>query len=227
MIIAAKISLHLEQMGHEVLGLLPRGEDVMPFLTHNTPELVLLDINLKEEKDGIDIAREIKGLYDIPIIFLTANSDDRHFNQAKETRPEAFISKPFKKRELQRAIELMISRQSEKSQIFSTNAAPLDDRIFIFDKGERVKVLYQDILYLEADRNYTKIKTTQQEFLYSSNLKSIEEKLPANFIRVHRSFVANLKAIDKILDTQIIISGKSIPIARSMKNQLLEYLKIL
>ena len=227
MIIGAKISMYVEQMGHEVLGLLPRGEDAIQFIESNVPDLILLDINLKGTKDGIEIAQEIKSDKNIPIIFLTANSDDHHFDRAKATQPEAFISKPFKKRDLQRAIELMLSRKTPESQKASPSENILDDRIFIFDKGERIRVMYADIQYLEADRNYTNIKTTQREFLLSSNIKSIESKLPSNFIRVHRSYVINLKAIDKILESQILISGKSIPIARSMKADLLERLRML
>ncbi|MCB0685706.1 MAG: response regulator [Saprospiraceae bacterium] len=230
MIIGAEISMYLEQIGHEVIGLLPRAEDVIPFIESNKPQLVLLDIRLKGTLDGIDIAGKIKSLYDdIPIIFLTANSDDFHFNRASATRPEAFISKPFTKKNLHRAVALVASKLSEHEiNPTSGEVTLLDDRVFIYDKGKRDRVFTKDIFYLEADRNYSKIYTDKKEFILSINLKSIEEKLPPEiFIRVHRSYIINIHAIESILDSQLLVKGKSIPLAKGMRAALLEKLRVL
>ena len=234
MIIGAKISLYLEQLGHEVLALLPRGEDAIQFIENNTPELVLLDINLKGVKDGIEIGHEIKKKKDIPIIFLTANTDDSHFNRAKETQPEAFISKPFKKRDLQRAIDLMISRLGEKVSLpletvpETDEAVILEDRIFVRDKDKRIKVMTKDILYLESDRNYTKVFTRDKEFIIAITMKKVEERLPAHhFLRIHRSYIINLLQIDAIADAHLVIHKKAIPIGKGNRTQLLERLRLL
>lgn len=227
MIIGADISMHLERMGHDVIGLLPSAEDVLPFIENHKPELILLDIQLKGEKDGIEVALEIKAKHDIPIIFLTANADDHHFERAKVSRPEAFISKPFTSTDLERAIELTARRYSEKEPESSTDISILDDRIFVFDKGERVRVFVKDFYYLEADRNYSKISTVDREFLLSLNLKALEQNLPESFLRVHRSYIVNLHAIESIHDTHIMIKGKVIPISKSMRSSLMERLRVL
>ena len=110
MIIAANISLQLSKLGYEISGIVSRGEDAILHIKENKPDIILLDIQLKGKLDGIDTAKLILKEHVIPIIYLTANVDDAHFKRAKETKPHAFISKPFKKLDLQHAIELTINR---------------------------------------------------------------------------------------------------------------------
>ena len=162
MVIAANIALQLTNLGYEVTGIIPRGEDALLHLKENQPDIVLLDINLKGKLDGIEMAKQIQKERSIPIIYLTANADEDHFNRAKATNPYAFISKPYKKLDLQRAIELTINRiQKEKSIENSTVSVTtpfiLSDSIFVRHHEKMVKVIIQDILYIEAERNYCRI----------------------------------------------------------------------
>ena len=159
MIIGAKISMHLTSLGYEVTGIVPRGEEAVMHAEQNPPDIVLLDINLKGTIDGIETAKLMQRFGDMPIIYLTANTDEGTFNRAKSTRPFAFISKPFKQLDLQRAIELTISRMAENHSakikkdeaIISDNEtakadtkadAPfiLSDRIFVKHKEKMVKI---------------------------------------------------------------------------------------
>lgn len=107
MIIAANISLQLSNLGYEVEGIVSRGEEALVYAENNTPDMLLLDINLKGSMDGIETARAIQALKDIPLIYLTANADEATFAKAKQTRPKAFMTKPFNKLDLQRTIELV------------------------------------------------------------------------------------------------------------------------
>ncbi|MCD8539699.1 MAG: response regulator [Leadbetterella sp.] len=96
MIIAADIMMQLNQLGYEVIGIFPRGEDALKQLEATKPDIVLMDINLKGKMDGIEVGQAIFDRYALPLIYLTANADDATFNRAKTTKPFAFISKPFK-----------------------------------------------------------------------------------------------------------------------------------
>ena len=235
MIIAAKISMQLTSLGYEVTGILPRGEQAIQQVKENRPDIILLDINLKGELDGIETARQVQLFADIPIIYLTANSDEATFNRAKPTRPSAFISKPFKQLDLQRAIELTISRMAEHSTSISTenktdDAQPfiLSDRIFVRYKEKMIKILITDILYVEADRNYSRIFTKDKEYLLSITLKIIEEKLPALFFqRIHRSYLINIAEVDEVSESQVFIAQKSIPLSAGMKEQLMQRIQTL
>lgn len=230
MIIGAKISMQLTSLGYEVTGILPRGEDAILQVQQNKPDMVLLDINLKGKFDGIETARQIQQLMDVPIIYLTANSDEATFNRAKTTRPAAFISKPFKQLDLQRAIELTIIRMAEEETGSALTTATgeeqpfiLSDRIFVRHKEKMVKIMIADILFIEADRNYSRIFISGKEYLLSITLKTIEEKLPVQlFIRIHRSYIINLSQVDEVAESHVMIAQKAIPVSAGMKENLLQ-----
>ncbi|MGZ8525114.1 MAG: LytR/AlgR family response regulator transcription factor, partial [Chitinophagaceae bacterium] len=169
------------------------------------------------------------------IIYLTANSDEATFNRAKPTRPYAFISKPFKQLDLQRAIELTISRMAAND-----NMAPIDiksgdeqpfilsDRIFVRHREKMIKIMVADILYMEADRNYSRIFTQHKEYLLSVTLKTIEEKLSMQlFMRIHRSYIINISHIDEVAEGHLIIAQKPIPVGAGMKEQLMQRIRTL
>jgi len=235
MIIAAKISMQLTSLGYEVTGILPRGEEAIRHVEENSPDIVLLDINLKGNIDGIETARQMQLMKDIPIIYLTANSDEGTFNRAKTTKPYAFISKPFKQLDLQRAIELTISRMAEKEtgHHIENNTGDeqpfiLSDRIFVRYKEKMIKIMVADILYIEADRNYSHIFTKNKEYVLSITLKTIEEKLSTQFFqRIHRSYLINLAHVEEVFESYITIAQKSIPLGTGMREQLLHRMQTL
>jgi len=232
MIIAANISLQLTELGYEVTGIIPRGEDALLHIKENKLDIILLDINLKGKLDGIETAEAMQKTHNIPIIYLTANIDDDHFNRAKQTHPYGFISKPFKKLDLQRAIELTISQlRSKSSELIDSNESSnkpfiLSDSIFVRHHNTMVKVNIEDILYIEAERNYCRIYSKNKEYLLVMTLKDMAEKLPPkHFLRVHRSFIVNLSQINEIGTSHIVIQKKAIPVSKSLKDELLNRLQ--
>lgn len=231
MVIGANISLQLSNLGYEVTGIIPRGEEALLHIHENQPDLVLMDINLKGKLDGIETALQMQKKHDIPIIYLTANADEAHFNRAKATKPYAFISKPYKKLDLQRAIELTIN-QVEKEQTAETSngteTSPfiLSDSIFVRHHEKMVKVVIQDILYIEAERNYCRIHSKGKEYLLVMTLKDMDEKLPhQHFLRIHRSYIINISQIDEIATSHVVISKKAIPISKALKEELMKRLQ--
>lgn len=114
-IVAADVKNRLENMGYSVLGIFDNGEEAIQKAGELKPNLVLMDIVLKGEMDGIDAAQNIRELYDIPIIYLTAYSDEKTLERAKVTEPFGYVLKPFEDREIQSAIEMAIYKhQMEK-----------------------------------------------------------------------------------------------------------------
>ena len=236
MVIAANISLQLSDLGYEVTGILPRGEEALIQIQEEMPDIVLMDIQLKGELDGIETAHLMQVEHNIPVIYLTANADDAHFNRAKETHPYGFISKPFKKLDLQRAIELTVERINHKKA--SENGVSLEkkqhdpfilsDRIFVRHQERMVKIDTKDIYYIEADRNYCRIFSKSREYLLVMPLKDVDEKLPAkHFLRIHRSYIINLTCVDEIAGTHVVISKKAIPMSKAMRTELLKRLQTL
>ena len=230
MIIAANISLELTKLGYEVTGIVSRGEEVMVHLKEESPDLLLMDINLKGKMNGVETVIMLQKTYDIPVIYLTANADEAHFNMAKITKPSAFISKPFKKLDLQRAIELAVVNLKEKvmTEELEVSDAPyiLSDAIFVKHHEKMVKVIIEQILYIEAERNYCRIHSKGKEYLLVMTLKDLNEKLPGeHFLRIHRSFIINIAQIEEVAGTHVVIGRKAIPISKSMRSDLLKRLQ--
>lgn len=228
MIIAANISMQLKNLGYQVTAIIPRGEEVLPSIENNLPDVILMDINLKGDLDGIDVVHAIQKKYTIPVIYLTANADEMSFNRAKQTNPYAFISKPFKKIDLQYALELTVQRMKEEEEIapIENDTFVLSDSIFIRSSDKMVKVIIKNVLYIEAERNYCKIHCKEKELLIVSTLKELDEKLPnKNFMRIHRSFIVNIAHIDEIATSHVVIAKKAIPITAELKKELLLHIQ--
>ena len=225
MIIAANISLQLSKLGYEVTGVESRGEEAIHHARENHPDIILMDVNLKGNIDGIETARCIQKMLDIPLIYLTANADENTFQRAKETHPYAFISKPFNKLNLERTIALVVEKIEEGKNGDSEKHSyeeGLEDRIFIRSNGKLIKVMLDEILYVEADRNYCNIITANQNYLVVNSLNTFAEKLVnSDFIRVHRSFIVNLKKLDAVADSHLEINRKVIPVSKMYKEDLL------
>ncbi|WP_373521446.1 response regulator [Aquiflexum sp.] len=229
MIIAANISLQLSKLGYEVTGIESRGEDAINHARENHPDIILMDINLKGQLNGIETAKSIQKFFDIPLIYLTANSDEDSFQKAKETHPYAFITKPFNKLNLERTIALVVEKITEENvekKIGASTVETLEDRIFIRSQNKLIKVMLDEILYIEAERNYCNIITSDQHFTIVSPLNTFCEKIVSkDFLRVHRSYVVNIKKLDAVGDSHLEINRKVIPISRMFKENLMNSIK--
>ena len=96
MVIAANISLQLSELGYEITGILPQGDEAISHIQINRPDIILLDIRLKGDLDGIETAQAIHKIHPIPIIYLTANADEAHFNRAKKRIRMPLFQNPLK-----------------------------------------------------------------------------------------------------------------------------------
>ena len=110
-IVALDIQDKVEHLGYDVLAVVSSGEKAIEEVKKSQPDLVLMDIVLKGEIDGIETAERIRKHFDIPIIYLTAHSDTQTLNRAKITGPFGYLVKPFVDSELRSAIEVVLSKQ--------------------------------------------------------------------------------------------------------------------
>ena len=104
----------------------------------------------------------------------------------------------------------------------------LKDRIFVRYKEKMVKIMLADILYMEADRNYSRIFTSNREYVLSITLKSIEEKMSMQlFMRIHRSYLINITHVDEVAENHVMIDKKSVPLGAGMREQLMQRIQTL
>jgi DNA-binding LytR/AlgR family response regulator len=98
----------------------------------------------------------------------------------------------------------------------------VNDHFFIKDKHSLVKVNYADVLYAEACDNYSIIYTKQTKYILSYTLKVVEEKLSLfQFFRTHRSFLVNLKHIEKVNPKEVLVNGKEIPVSENSRARII------
>jgi len=101
----------LKKLGYNVCGRAINSADAIRLAARHNPDIVLMDINLQGEVDGIETAQQIKREFNIPVVFVTSHSDDATLVRVKATRPEGFIIKPFEDEDLRVAIELAVVRE--------------------------------------------------------------------------------------------------------------------
>lgn len=227
-LIAEDISSVLEDFGYEIVGLTDNGPDALDIIVKKSPDIALLDINIKGNWDGIETAAKIRESYDLPLIFLTALSNKTTFDRAKLIEPDAYIIKPFDERDLQAAIELAVYKfwgsqsKSTSNQPFSEQIF-LDDRMFVKVKGRLEKVSFEDIFWIEADRNYSNIYLSDRKYTVATALRQLEIQLPNNiFFRIHRSYLLNLRKIEAIEENMVVLKEKSLPIGRNYREALMK-----
>jgi len=111
-IVAADIEDRLRSLGYQVTATCSSGEEALQKIRENRPDLALMDIMIQGDMDGIETARRVREQFDIPVIFLTAYSDDATFQRAKITEPFGYLIKPFEERELRTNIEMALYKHS-------------------------------------------------------------------------------------------------------------------
>jgi len=225
-IVAEDLSERLERSGYDVCDIADNSIEALEIFQEQMPDITLMDINLRGKQDGIETALQIQEIKQTPIIFLTALSDKPTVERAKEANPSAYIIKPFNERELNVAIELALHNFSrvkaeavvpETEHEFPENTHyVLKERIFVKINSRFEKIILQDILWIEADGNYSTIVTKDHKFVLVSNLSGLEEKIEHPlFLRVHRSYIVNLQRIDSFEENRLFIQEKEIPISKS------------
>jgi diguanylate cyclase (GGDEF)-like protein len=117
MIIAEDINVTLQKFGYDVVDIVPTGSRAMQAIKSNSPDLVLMDIKLRGDIDGVQTAKMINENYDIPIVYLTANADLATYEEAKLTSPFGYLIKPFKERELHATIEMAFFKSEAEKKI--------------------------------------------------------------------------------------------------------------
>lgn len=121
-IIALTIESRLRQFGYEVVGRASTGEDALKKVKEFQPDLVLMDIHIKGPMDGIQTAERVYGFYNIPVVYLTAYSDENTLERAQKTSPFGYIVKPFNDDTLRSTIKMAILKDradKEKERILT------------------------------------------------------------------------------------------------------------
>lgn len=237
-IVSKDIQHSLTRLGYEVVGAAATGEKALELARAERPDVILMDIMLKGEMNGVEAAEIIRKELKLPVIFLTAYADEATLNKAKITEPYGYIIKPFKEIDLHTSIEMAIYKhqkerelERERDLLFSLaeNRDHNDGFIFVKSNSKLVKLNTKDIYFIEALKDYVVINTEHARYTIHSTMKEIEQKMgTAEFIRVHRSFIVRLDKIVTIEFPNLQLEGdkKPIPIGGSYREDLNNRIKL-
>ena len=191
-ITAEDIKSGLEFAGYTVPAIVSSGEDAIEKAGELKPDLVLMDIKLKGEMDGIEAAGQIRVLYDIPVIYLTAYSDESTVQRAKVTEPSGYIlkertgliKKPFEESELHTAIEITLYRhkiEKDHDRLFSAMLGSINQGIIATDSDGRIKLVNENAESLIGWKESEVVGKDLKDFLEDFNdLTSFKEKVSSN-----------------------------------------------
>ena len=221
-VIAADLRVILEKLGYECHEA-DKGIEALHLINKVNFDLFLLDISISGEMDGVELAGKIRSQSKSPLIFITSYFDHQTLDRVKSIKPEAYIVKPFEERNLTVNIELALFH-SKSNTGKKINA----EKLFVKDQNELIALPPEEILFIEADDNYSKVFTVERQYLLSHPIIRVEEKLvDQSFIRVHKSFIVNLNKVTSIQEGYIFISEHKIPLGRTYRQGFMDALTIL
>jgi DNA-binding LytR/AlgR family response regulator len=227
---SGRLEMLVEKLGYQLAGVAANSEDALRIARETPPDLLLLDIHIQGEYDGIELAGLIQKDHPVPLIFITSMEDNSSFQRAARTRPVQFLIKPVTDMQLQRSIELAI-RSLAHPEASSSGAADWEEDLvfsgylFIKVRQKLEKVAIPNILFAAADGRYCQIFTPEKKYLVRMPLQELAQKLPSPpFLPTHRSYLLNIKAIDSIdlQDNSIQVRNHTIPLSKRLKDDFLK-----
>jgi two-component system, LytTR family, response regulator len=200
---------------YNIVGIATNYTDALTIFYQNKVDLVIIDVFLNGQPDGITFAETITITPNSakPFVFLTSSKDRQIFERAKLTKPYSFLLKPFNELEVLYAIEMAVEKFYQQTNVFATENEDTvvgDDYFFIKKKGALKKVAIDDIVYIEVEERYCNIVTLDEKFLITFSLTKLTKLLDPNvFVRTHRSYIANKNRIIEISlsDNLIVLEG--------------------
>ncbi len=238
-IIALEIMKRLVSLDYEVEGLVNKGIQAVEFVKNNEVDLILMDIKLQGEIDGIEAASKINKIKNVPIIYLTAYSDDKTLERAKNTNVYGYVVKPISDNDLKVAIEIGLERFNKDyntSDRLNDNLSKesIQKRVQIWQGSELLHFDPHEIIYLRIDSGIVYFYIDDKEYYQRGTLRSWEKKLKEyHFFRSHKSYIVNVLKVKSIKSDganayliEMEDCEEDIPLARNKYSKLKDLLEI-
>jgi PAS domain S-box-containing protein len=201
-IVAMDIKHRLENMDYVVPAVVSSGEEAVEKVSETLPDLILMDIVLRGEIDGIEAAQIIKDNYNIPVLYLTAYSDEKTLKRAKITGPFGYIIKPFEDRELHSAIEVARYKHEMETKLtasekwlsttlesigeavittdekgYITFMNPIAQKITGWEQNEAIGNPLENIFRIENEETGEQINLSIDNILQKGSITNINDKI--------------------------------------------------
>ena len=208
----------------EVIAEFSKPADAITFLNNIKTDLLFLDINMPEI-NGIDFA---KSLIDTPAIIFTTAYREFAAN-GFELQAIDYLVKPIPFDRFLKAVNHYLKLHSKTIEATTTEISdkPEDKYILLKDSKKTYKVYLTDIKYIESDGDYIRFYLQNRKLLIRGSLSSMEASLPPSlFLRIHNSYLINIKKVNAMTIYSVEIEGAELPISRSHKEKVLKIFNI-
>lgn len=203
-----------KDMRLQILKVCNNGQEAFEYLSDNKIDIAFCDIQMPL-LNGIDLLKIIEYK---PISILTT-AYENYALQGFALDVVDYLLKPFSYDRFQQAVNKAVELYQFRIE---KNQEKVNEEKFIYLRANQMmqKVFLDSILYIEALKDYVQLITTDKKITIQDTMKSMEEQLPENYIRVHKSYIINKNKIEKYTTQSVIISAKEIPIGRAFKGNL-------
>ncbi|MFO7446330.1 MAG: PAS domain S-box protein [Ignavibacteriaceae bacterium] len=191
-LISLDIQRALKFLGYNVAGTASTGDDAIKAVEELKPDLILMDIRLKGEMDGIEATRTIKTKYDVPVVYLTAYADEQTLERAKLTEPLGYLLKPFEERELNSVLQMALYKHSldrklkENEKWLSTTMKSIGDGVIATDNAGKIKFMNPVAEELTGyKQEEAEGKKLTEVFVISNEDSKIPVENPVNKVLMH------------------------------------------
>lgn len=146
-IIARGIQTDLKDLGYETVDIAVSGKEAVEKVSESHPDLVLMDISLKGEMDGIEATRQIHERCDVPVVYLSAYADKAMLDRAKTTEPYGYLLKPYEEKELVTTIETALYKHRMEQKVkqaerwLTATLRSIDDAVLATDAEHKIRFM--------------------------------------------------------------------------------------
>lgn len=204
----------------EVVEMCENAQDALKILNEESIDILFLDVEMPG-MTGLELLNEIP--YQ-PIVILTTAKTEYAYD-AYQYDVFGYLKKPIPLPRFTQMIDkVLLSHQTPTIESLSVQS----NDIYVKVEGRHIRLLYDEIIYIENVGDYVKIATSKDNLIVYATMKNLAEKLDKNgFLRVHRSYIVNLTKIIDIEENSIAIGNVVIPISRANKQELMNRLNVL
>ena len=211
------LEMELKKNGFIVSGTAINAEEALKKIIRVLPDLVLLNINLIGERNGLWLGKELNKLEkQIPFIYITAYQDNYTSEEILETNPVGFIPKPIGTIQLIIAIHVALKIPNEKAKII----------IKLYDGKKILNIPLDEITHLQSEGNYVSIFTENHHFLIRNKLNKVMDCFPeGKLIRIHLRTAINSEKSFQLYKNEIVLGDKRLSISNTYRDNVLKYIQ--
>lgn len=228
------LKIFLTDLGVSKLYFASNFEQGLRYFNKYQPSLCLLDIDLgSNSRSGIELAEAIRETnQQVPLIFLTALYTESYYELARHVHPRGFMQKELSRLALLQAIELSLPQAlPEPEPNKPANSVPVlsYDKLF-FKVGDQLKgIPIEQIHFFRAEEKFSYAHFDQRKLASNVQLKILEEELHPQFLRIHKSYLVNVNAIDSVNPSEntLLVGTETLPIGYTYRKKFFEQIRLL